>query len=251
MPSHVFQIESGKFGLSLVDTAAPGYSADWQAPGGKTADTAVIADYTSGGLGDFSCAVTSGALSASPQTGTNTTPASFCGPEENVTTVGVTSYTVDVTFLQDPDVVNGLNRFLFENDTLESFFYLGLSDDNPPKVIGRCRVISGTIGGDARTNLTATLSLPCSGKPDVAFGNSTGSVIIEGGGGTTTTATGATAGTPGTFTPAGATPPANLAGLAGVTASPSTAWTTGQYVVLGDASHAHWDGTAWAAGDAP
>ena len=64
-------------------------------------------------------------------------------------------------------------------------------------------------------------------------------------------ATGATAGAPGSFTPAGATVPANLAAMTGITANPATAWTTGQHVVLGDASHAHWTGTAWAAGDAP
>lgn len=64
-------------------------------------------------------------------------------------------------------------------------------------------------------------------------------------------ATGATAGKPGTFTPAGSAPRANLAAMSGITASPATAWTTGQYVVLGDNSHAHWTSTAWAAGDAP
>lgn len=60
-------------------------------------------------------------------------------------------------------------------------------------------------------------------------------------------ATGATAGTPGTFTPAGGHV-ANLAGMAGVTATPALAWTTGQRVVLDDGSEAHWTGTAWAAG---
>lgn len=63
-------------------------------------------------------------------------------------------------------------------------------------------------------------------------------------------ATGATAGTPGAFTPQGAATPANLAALATVTADPATAWTAGQSVVLGDASHAFWNGTAWAAGTA-
>lgn len=63
-------------------------------------------------------------------------------------------------------------------------------------------------------------------------------------------ATGATAGTPGSFTPTGAATPANLAAMTGITASPATAWTTGQHVVLGDASHAHWVGAAWGAGDA-
>jgi hypothetical protein len=66
-------------------------------------------------------------------------------------------------------------------------------------------------------------------------------------------ATGATtiAGTPGHFTPAGATAPANLAAMTGLTASPATAWTTGQHVVLGDGSHAYWNASAWTAGDAP
>jgi hypothetical protein len=63
-------------------------------------------------------------------------------------------------------------------------------------------------------------------------------------------ATGATAGTPGTWTPAGSAPPANLAAASSVTASPTTAWTTGQYVVAGDAAHIHWDGAAWATGPA-
>ena len=64
-------------------------------------------------------------------------------------------------------------------------------------------------------------------------------------------ATGATAGSPGTYTPGGAVTPANLAALSGVTASPATAWTTGQHVILGDASHAYWNATAYVAGDAP
>ena len=64
-------------------------------------------------------------------------------------------------------------------------------------------------------------------------------------------ATGATAGTPGTFTPSGSTPPADFAALSGITANPTTAWTTGQHVVLGDSSQAHWNGTAWVVGAAP
>lgn len=63
-------------------------------------------------------------------------------------------------------------------------------------------------------------------------------------------ATGAIAGAPGTWTPPGATAPATLAAMSSVTATPATAWTTGQHMVLGDASTAHWTGTAWAAGNA-
>lgn len=61
-------------------------------------------------------------------------------------------------------------------------------------------------------------------------------------------ASGATAGTPGTWTPVDTYAPANLADTTGVTASPATAWTPGQYVVLEDGTFAHWTGTAWAAG---
>lgn len=64
-------------------------------------------------------------------------------------------------------------------------------------------------------------------------------------------ATGANAGAPGTFTPAGAVAPANLAAMAGIVANPVTAWTVGQHVILLDATHAHWSGTAWVAGNAP
>jgi hypothetical protein len=61
-------------------------------------------------------------------------------------------------------------------------------------------------------------------------------------------ATGATAGTPGSFTPSGSLAPANLAAMASVIATPTSAWTTGQSVTLGDASSAYWDGDSWAAG---
>ncbi|MFH8414357.1 phage tail tube protein [Streptomyces collinus] len=63
-------------------------------------------------------------------------------------------------------------------------------------------------------------------------------------------ATGATAGSPGSFTPEGAVVPANLAAMAEVIATPTSAWTTGQHVILGDDSHAFWDGDSWASGNA-
>jgi hypothetical protein len=66
-----------------------------------------------------------------------------------------------------------------------------------------------------------------------------------------TVATGATAGIPGTYTPANSYAPDALADMDSVTASPATLWTAGQYVVLGDGSHAYWTGTAWAAGESP
>lgn len=66
-------------------------------------------------------------------------------------------------------------------------------------------------------------------------------------------ATGATAGTPGAFTPAGAVAPWDIyeLGRQGVKASPATAWTTGQRVMMGNGLPATWTGTAWAGGAAP
>lgn len=60
----------------------------------------------------------------------------------------------------------------------------------------------------------------------------------------------AIAGIPGTFTPVGSRRPFDLADAALLSASPSTSWTSGQYVFLGDGSKAYWDGDSWAAGAA-
>jgi hypothetical protein len=72
-------------------------------------------------------------------------------------------------------------------------------------------------------------------------------------------ATGATAGIPGTFTPANSILPASPAALSQgnpktVIASPATAWTTGQFVqtaTAGAAGRATWTGTNWVSGVAP
>lgn len=69
-------------------------------------------------------------------------------------------------------------------------------------------------------------------------------------------ATGATAGIPGTWTPPGSQAPADPASLQGgipnaVVASPTTGWTTGQFVqtrLAGAAGRATWTGTGWVGG---
>ena len=62
-------------------------------------------------------------------------------------------------------------------------------------------------------------------------------------------ATGATAGIPGSLDPATAVVPYSLADLQAMGALGEVgAWTTGQYVTLGDKSTAYWNGSAWVAG---
>lgn len=63
-------------------------------------------------------------------------------------------------------------------------------------------------------------------------------------------ATSAVAGIPGTYLPAHSYGRANLAAMTGLTASPNTAWTTGQYVTMLDGNKAHWSSSAWVAGPA-
>jgi hypothetical protein len=117
----------------------------------------------------------------------------------------------------------------------------------PPNV-GYPWFTGGGIAGAPPCNATHSGIIP----PNVGYPWKTGSQQVGecpyGG----ITATGATAGAPGSFTPAGAVAPANLTAMGGITASPATAWTTGQYVVLGDNSHAYWSGSAWTGpGNAP
>jgi hypothetical protein len=165
MPSEVFKIQDGKFGLTLVD------------PTVTDPCTATIADY--GGANSFSCQITSGALTASPNITNETVPSTWCQPEETVPQVGVTSYSLDMTYLQDPQISTGLSRFLFEHDTKLAWFFMGLDADDPPKAVGQVRLVAGAIGGAGRVALTATVSLPCDSKPEVCFGNATTSVPVQ------------------------------------------------------------------------
>lgn len=236
MSRHIFKIEDGSFGLTVTDPTVTDPCA------------AVITAFTG-----FTCQITSGALTASPNVTQETVPATWCDPEESLPQVGKTSYSLELAFLQDPDVVDGLSMFLFEHDTEEAWFFMGLDGADPPKAVGKCRLVAGTVGGEARLTLTATATLPVEGKPLVCFGTAATHEAVGG-----EPATGATAGVPGTFTPGGSTPPATVAALiAGtpnvVVASPTSAWTTGQYVqtaTTGLPGRAHWSGSAWVTGPA-
>lgn len=66
------------------------------------------------------------------------------------------------------------------------------------------------------------------------------------------TPTGVNPGEPGSFVPSGATVPFDLGTLQGIgPLGESDAWIEGEYIVLGDSTFAHWNGTSWASGVAP
>jgi hypothetical protein len=103
----------------------------------------------------------------------------------------------------------------------------------------RLKLPGELLGGDVNTRLTSDFEWVVTSWPPTITGG--------------TAATGATAGIPGTWTPSGSTPPANAAAATGVTASPATAWTVGQYVqgsTAGTAGEMHWTGTSWVSGKA-
>ena len=158
MASHVFKIEAGKFGLTLVEpTPAP----------------ADVCAAMSTGYDDFTCQITSGALNASPNVSDETVPATWCDPEQTLPLVGATSYELTIAYLQDPDIVDGLSQFLFEHDAELAYFFMGLDGDDPPKATGMIRLVSGAIGGEGRVTLTAEATLPVDGKPSICFGTAT------------------------------------------------------------------------------
>lgn len=165
MPRHVFKIEEGLFGLSLT------------APTPAPTD---VCDAAATGYTDFTCQVTSGSLTASANVTDETIPATWCSPESTEQNVGETSYSLELSILQDPDVSAGLSAFLFTHDTEIVYWYMGMAGDDPPKATGVARCVAGTIGGEARVALTADVSLPVTGKPAVCFGDATTSVPVEG-----------------------------------------------------------------------
>jgi hypothetical protein len=185
-PATVFQITDGQLALVVVDRAATGYTDAWQAPGGKTAATAALADYGTGQ--NYGCQITSGKLTASKQSTTTDVPATFCAPGESRSQAQLTSYALDAEFLQDVTVRDGISAFLYENDAREAYFLLALNaGTTPPRAIGRVNLHAAGFGGAPRANLTDSVSFDCTRKPDILFGTSASNRLITGAGTVTDT----------------------------------------------------------------
>ena len=152
--------------------------------------------------------------------------------------------TLNITAIQDFTNTAGLIAKSWESNGIVVPFEWNPTPDPLNNWTGEVKVAALTVGGEVgeRLDTEAEWTITKLTLPDTLGG----ATVI----GNTGAATGATAGTPGTFTPAGSTPPADAAAMTGITASPATAWTTGQYVSAGDASQHHWDGAAWATGAA-
>lgn len=116
---------------------------------------------------------------------------------------------------------------------------------------GKVVVAALEVGGDVGARLTTPVSwtitelfLPARLGGQQVIPSQFGAVPI----------TGVTAGSPGAFQPGDATLPSSLEALKANTVvgdsgtnKPGASWSTGQYIVLGDSSEAHWSGTEWLA----
>jgi hypothetical protein len=180
----VFQITDGIVVLEVVDREAVGYTDAWNSPTGATAATAALADYNGGE--QFGCQITSGKLTASPQSTNVDVPATFCAPGSSRSSQNLTSYALDLEFLQDPTVRDGWLAFLAANDAAEAYFLLALNaGTNPPRAIGRVNLHDTGFGGAPRANLTDSVSFPCTRKPDRLFGVTGSTRLITGAGAVT------------------------------------------------------------------
>jgi hypothetical protein len=158
-----------------------------------------------------------------------------------------------MTAIQDWTNSAGLIAFSWDQDNVENDFEWQPSADAQDKWVGKVVPEALTVGGDVGARITSDAEWKIT---QLVTPPRLGSKTVIGG--ATVAITGVSAGTPGAFAPGGATLPANLSALkadpvvgdAG-TSKPGTAWTTGQWVNLGDGSHAYWNGTAWAVGEAP
>jgi hypothetical protein len=140
-----------------------------------------------------------------------------------------------------------LGDFTIENAAITFTIQNAATKDGTPWGVGPYNVVKDSSDADSKLNTALTdtnhlhMELTTVAPPAAA-----GAVALG------VPATLITAGIPATLTPANSYAPANLANLITLapTKTPTTAWTTGQYVLLRDGSKAHWSSSAWIAGPA-
>jgi hypothetical protein len=210
-----------------------------------------IAD-ADGTMVDFSCQPTAVRIVPSAETAGGETLEVLCGDTASDAAGAQRGATMEISAISDFENPAGLVAMSWSADGATRRVEWNPTG-NPEDlwegtVVVRAIPVGGTVAERLVESVTWTmesLKLP----PRFAYTDNGGWWLGSGG----VKPTGATAGTPGAFTPAGAEVPPDLNALKAITppvvANPTTAWTTGQGVALGTGS-AHWDGSAWVAGDA-
>lgn len=220
----------------------------WNTPTVKIATTQAGLDAAP----TLECQITSAVLTPAPVY--QTLPATGCAGASQ--SPGTTGWSLALAWLQDwskTPKTDSLSWFAWDNDAKPVWVRI-IPDKTAATQLAMEGQFFATSGGFGATfgdgsGAQTTASWPAVERPDIDPYTPPAPA-----------ATGVTAGTPATLTPSGATwtSYATLAALkadpaigdAG-TAKPTTAWASGEVTgALGDASTAHWSGTAWAAGAA-
>lgn len=112
----------------------------------------------------FECQVTS--VTLTPSAVTDTLPATLCQGESD--TVKSSKWNLDLEVLQDWTDPDGVSFYLYDNDAERAFFSVSHSGATAPIATGEVTIQSGAFLGAASGALTATVSLPCVGKPVIS-----------------------------------------------------------------------------------
>lgn len=180
MSKTLFRIENGKFGLSIVDTAAVGYDPSWQTPDDVGLPDVRLSDYDAGTTPAFACQIVTGVLTATENVTTETVDGTWCDPPEARQIVGEDTFAVEWDLYQDPTVADGLSSFLYEHRGERAFVYFGAGGDGvPPTAVGVVTLKAASIGG-GRGNARAQVSFPFDRAPDIQFGTTADWRIVYG-----------------------------------------------------------------------
>lgn len=202
---------------------------------------------------EFSCQPTTVTIAPDHEGTTEDSVEVLCGDTLAGSTANVLTANLTITAIQDFTNTAGLIGYSWANDGSIVDFTWSPTSDSEDEWTGKVTIGALTVGGDVNTRITSDAEWKIT---QLVTPSRLGSKTVIGS--AEVPLTGVTAGTPGAFAPPNATLPANLAALKADTivgdagsSKPGAAWTTGQWVVLADASQAYWDGTAWQVGTAP
>jgi len=194
-------------------------------------------------LHSFECAVTQAGLTSSG--GEPVALTTLC-PEGSFSESTERVWSLVITGVQDVESAESLQMFLLEHDGEEATFTYYPKTDRDGNPVGRGFTGLVTISppdaiGNAAAGTWATFQATLGLKGKYTMIDETGNPV----GGPSS---GATAGSPGTWTPTGSVPPADMASAPPLTGQP--AWATDQYVVTAGGD-IRWTGAAWAAYTGP
>lgn len=120
--------------------------------------------------GDFTCLITSAVLTPTAGTDANDLPGTFCEPAVSIPLPSASTWTLDLSTVQDANDPDGLSAYLYLHDGEEGWVYVSTGPaDGFPKWVAHVYLNAASIGGAPATPLLADVSFRCIDKPDIAF----------------------------------------------------------------------------------